>query len=80
MKAIVHVIYKQAVLDPQGKAIHKVLGHLGYGSIRSVRQGKYFEIEIDRDDRTEAREEAEEIAKKVLSNPVIEDIRIELMP
>lgn len=79
MKAKVYVTLKRGVLDPQGKAIKHSVELLGYDGIRDVRQGKYFEIALDEslgDDG--AREAAERMARDVLSNPVIEDYRVEI--
>jgi len=80
MKAKVYVTLKPSVLDPQGKAIHHSVELLGYENIRDVRQGKYFEIALDTDlSETDARQAAENIAKNVLANPVIEDYRVEIV-
>jgi phosphoribosylformylglycinamidine synthase len=70
-KARVFVSLKSTVLDPQGQAIANALHSLGHSSIRDVRQGKVFEIEYD------GPAELEVIAREVLTNPVIEDFRIE---
>ena len=79
MKAKVYVTLKQGVLDPQGKAIQHSVGLLGYKGIADVRQGKYFEITLDDAvDAESARERVERMAKDVLSNPVIEDYRVEI--
>ena len=79
MKAKVYVTLKPGVLDPQGKAIQHSVDLLGYGGIEDVRQGKYFEIALDESlDRSSARETAERMAREVLSNPVIEDYRVEV--
>ncbi len=81
MKAKVYVTLKAGVLDPQGKAIHHSVELLGYESVRDVRQGKYFEIALDNSvDEARAREEAERMARDILSNPVIEDFRVEVEP
>ncbi len=80
MKAKVYVTLKPSVLDPQGKAIHHSVELLGYEQIEDVRQGKYFEIALDADlSEIDARQTAEQIAKNVLANPVIEDYRIEVV-
>ncbi len=80
MKAKVYVTLKPSVLDPQGKAIHHSLESLGYRDILDVRQGKYFEIALDdAAGEAEAREAAEKIAKEVLTNPIIEDYRVEIV-
>lgn len=79
MKARVFVKLKKSVLDPQGKTIQHSLSNLGYHSVQDVRQGKFFEIALKADlSQDEARQQVESIAKKVLTNPVIEDFRYEL--
>lgn len=79
MKAKVYVTLKPSVLDPQGKAIHHSVASLGHVKIGDIRQGKYFEIAFENGmSETEARSEAEKIAKDVLANPVIEDYRVEI--
>ncbi|MCA1614408.1 MAG: phosphoribosylformylglycinamidine synthase subunit PurS [Acidobacteria bacterium] len=79
MKAKVYVTLKPSVLDPQGKAIQHSVGLMGYGGVEDVRQGKYFEIALDESlDSSRARETAERMAREVLSNPVIEDFRVEI--
>lgn len=80
MKAKVYVTLKPGVLDPQGKAIHHSVELLGYEKIADVRQGKYFEIALDNAiSESDALTAAEKIAKDVLSNPVIEDYRVEIV-
>jgi phosphoribosylformylglycinamidine synthase len=79
MKAKIYVTLKPSVLDPQGKAIHHAVETIGYRGIDDVRQGKYFEITVsDGLSRQEARANIERLARDVLSNPVIEDFRVEL--
>jgi phosphoribosylformylglycinamidine synthase subunit PurS len=79
LKAKVYVTLKQGVLDPQGKAIQHSVNLLGYDGVADVRQGKYFEIALDDAlDVSRARETAERMARDVLSNPVIEDFRVEV--
>ena len=79
MKAKVYVSLKPGVLDPQGKAIQHSVELLGYSGISDVRQGKYFEIALDGSvDNSQARDAVEKIAREVLSNPIIEDYRVEL--
>ncbi|HEX8069932.1 MAG TPA: phosphoribosylformylglycinamidine synthase subunit PurS [Pyrinomonadaceae bacterium] len=79
MKAKVYVTLKAGVLDPQGKAIQHAVELLGYGGIGDIRQGKYFEIALaDSVDRADAQATAERMAREVLSNPVIEDYRVEV--
>jgi phosphoribosylformylglycinamidine synthase PurS subunit len=80
MKARVYVSMKPTVLDPQGQTIQAALNGLGHHEIVSVRQGKYFEIAIvDDASRESAVKNLEEIARDVLSNPVIEDYRVEIV-
>jgi phosphoribosylformylglycinamidine synthase len=79
MKAKVYVTLKPSVLDPQGKAIKHSVELLGFDGIADIRQGKYFEIALDSSlTEDEARDEATKIAADVLSNPVIEDFRVEI--
>ncbi|HTB16039.1 MAG TPA: phosphoribosylformylglycinamidine synthase subunit PurS [Bryobacteraceae bacterium] len=77
MKARVYVSPKTTVLDPQGQTIRGALNGLGHASIADVRQGKYFEIELKGVNREQAAAEMDGIARDVLSNPVIEDYRVE---
>ena len=76
MKALVQVTLKPDVLDPQGKAIRSACGQLGYSAVESVRQGKLFEIALAAKSESEARRLLEELAGKLLANPVIEDYKI----
>ena len=79
MKAKVYVNLKAGVLDPQGKAIQHSVELLGFSGIEDVRQGKYFEISLDDSvDTQRAREAVEKMAREVLSNPIIEDYRVEI--
>jgi len=79
MKAKVYVSLKPGVLDPQGKAIQHSVELLGYTGISDVRQGKYFEIALDGSvDNSKARDSVEKIAREVLSNPIIEDYRVDI--
>src|SRR5260370_38050952 len=79
MKAKVYVALKPSVLDPQGKAIKHSIELMGYSGVSDIRQGKYFEIAIDDSiDIEAARAEAERMARDVLSNPIIEDFRVEI--
>ena len=76
MKVKVIVTLKNGVLDPQGKVVSQTLKNMGYENIVSVRQGKYFEIELNETDEGKAKEIIENICKKLLSNIVIEDYTI----
>ena len=79
MKAKVYVSLKPGILDPQGKAIHHSVELLGFDGIADVRQGKYFEIALsDSGTPEEARESVSRMAREVLSNPIIEDYRVEI--
>jgi phosphoribosylformylglycinamidine synthase len=79
MKAKVYVKLKAGVLDPQGKAIHHSVELLGFEKIKDVRQGKYFEIDLDDAlDETSAYEEVGKMAREILANPVIEDYKVEI--
>ena len=79
MKAKVYVNLKAGVLDPQGKAIQHSVELLGFSGIDDVRQGKYFEIALDDSvDEQHARESVEKMAREVLSNPIIEEYRVEI--
>jgi phosphoribosylformylglycinamidine synthase subunit PurS len=79
MKAKVFVTLKPGVLDPQGKAIKHSVELLGFNGVNDIRQGKYFEIAIDSSiSEEQAHEEAVRMAHDVLSNPIIEDFRVEI--
>jgi phosphoribosylformylglycinamidine synthase PurS subunit len=78
MQARVFVTLKPSVFDPQGTTVAEALHTLGYATVRDVRQGKYFELEIDAANADEARHLAAEAADRLLSNPVIESYRIEV--
>ena len=79
MKDKVYDTLKSSVLDPQGKAIQHSVELLGYQGIKDIRQGKYFEIAMDGfADEEKARAEAMRMAREVLSNPIIEDFRVEI--
>ncbi len=78
MKAKIIVNLKEIVLDPQGETILHSLNEMGYDEIKKVRQGKIFFIEIDEEDKEKAKAKLEEIAHKVLSNPVIENYFVEI--
>jgi phosphoribosylformylglycinamidine synthase PurS subunit len=73
MKAKVIIKLKDTILDPQGLTIHHALETLGYKNIESLRSGKFFEIELNVEDREKAVEIVDEICKKILANPVTEE-------
>ena len=70
---------KVTVLDPQGKTIQHALASLGHAQVREVRQGKFFVLDLDSPSREDAHAEVERIAKEVLTNPVIEECRFEIV-
>ena len=72
----VSVTLKKDVLDPQGTTIKKTLNGMGFLNINGIRQGKYFEINIDEKDKKKAEEKVNEMCKKLLANLVIEDYKI----
>ena len=76
MKISIIVTFKKEVLDPQGKVIQQTLKNMGFKSIKNVRQGKYFDIELDETNKKEAKKVAEEISKKLLANLIIEEYKI----
>ena len=76
MKISVVITLKKDVLDPQGKVIHQTLDGMGFEGINEVRQGKYFEIDTNEDDKKKAELKVEEMCKKLLANLVIEDFKI----
>ena len=78
MKARVFVTLKPSVFDPQGRTIAEALHSLGYGGVEDVRQGKYFELDLNAAGEAEAAALAAEVADRVLSNPVIESFRVEV--
>ena len=76
MKVSAVITLKKEVLDPQGKVIKNALVGMGFNNIHEIRQGKYFEIDIDEKDKKKAEEQVENMCKKLLANLVIEDYRI----
>ena len=78
MKANVHGMLKDGVLDPQGEAVRHALGAMGFEGVNGVRQGKVIELELDGSDVEKARAEVREMCEKLLANTVIEDYSIEL--
>ena len=79
MKAHVWVMLKSTVLDPQGQTIQRALSSLGHSRVQDVRQGKFFVLKLDGANRAEAQTEVEQIAKDVLTNPIIEEFRFEIV-
>jgi len=76
LKFSVTVTLKKDVLDPQGKVVQNTLKNLGMDNLKSIRQGKYFEIELDDNDQKKAEKKIDEMCKKLLANLIIEDYKI----
>ncbi len=76
MKVSVIITLKKDVLDPQGKVIQQTLDGMGFENLNEVRQGKYFEIDVKEDDKKKAKEQVEDMCKKLLANLVIENYKI----
>ena len=76
MKIKVIVTLKKSVLDPQGTVIQQTLDGMGFNNVNNIRQGKFFEIDIDEKDQKKAEEKAKDMCKKLLANLVIEDYKI----
>ena len=76
LKFSVTVTPKKNVLDPQGKVVVNTLENMGMENLKSIRQGKYFQIEINEKDQTKAKNKVDEMCKKLLANLVIEDYKI----
>ena len=76
MKFSVTVTLKKDVLDPQGKVVENTLVNMGMNNLKSVRQGKYFQIEVDDDQQVTAEKKIDEMCKKLLVNLIIEDYKI----
>tara|TARA_B100000214_G_scaffold136542_1_gene97328 strand:- start:594 stop:827 length:234 start_codon:yes stop_codon:yes gene_type:complete len=76
MKIKVVVTLKNGVLDPQGKAIQQTLNGMGFSNVNEVRQGKFFEVEVNEKDEAKAKIKVEDMCKKLLANLVIENFEI----
>ena len=79
MKAQIIITPKKAVLDPQGKTVQNALEHMGYNGVGAVHVGKYIEVELAGSDKEAARKQIDEACHKILSNPVIEDYKFEIV-
>ena len=79
MKARVHVMLKNGVLDPQGAAVRHALGTLGFEGVNSVRQGKVIELDLAETDKTKAEASVAQMCDKLLANAVIESYTVELI-
>jgi len=78
LKISATITLKKEVLDPQGKVVNQTLKNMGYDNIVNVRQGKFFEIELKENNQNKAKEIVEDICKKLLTNTVIEEYKINL--
>lgn len=78
MKAKIVITPKKAVVDPQGKTVQGALNHMGYTGIGAVHVGKYLEVELTGSDKETARRQLDAACHKFLSNPIIEDYRLEI--
>ena len=76
LKFSVTVTLKKDVLDPQGKVVQNTLLGMGMSTLKNIRQGKYFEIEVDEKDQSSAEKKIDEMCKKLLVNLIIEDYKI----
>ena len=76
MKIKVIVTLKKSVLDPQGTVIQQTLDGMGFDNVNNIRQGKFFEVDIDEKDQKKAEEKVKDMCKKLLANLVIEDYKI----
>ena len=76
MKFSVTVTLKKDVLDPQGKVVQQTLQNMGMRTLKELRQGKYFEVEINENDENKAKDKVDEMCKKLLVNLIIEDFKI----
>ena len=76
LKFSVTVTLKKDVLDPQGKVVENTLVNMGMNNLKSIRQGKHFEIEVDENDQKNAEKKVDEMCKKLLVNLIIEDYKI----
>lgn len=79
MRARVYVTLKPSVFDPQGRVVADALLSLGYQDVKDVRQGKFFEVELDSTDAASVKARVTEMADKLLANPVIESYRVEVL-
>ena len=77
MKFSVTVTLKKDVLDPQGKVVQNTLINMGMNSLKNIRQGKHFEIEVNENDQANAEKKVDEMCKKLLVNLIIEDYKID---
>jgi len=77
-KARVIITLKRTIMDAQGQTVEKALSKLGYQGVRNLRIGKYLEMDLDGGPREELRMQVEEMCRRLLANPIIEDYRVEI--
>ena len=78
MRAHIIITLKKTVLDAQGQTVQRALHHLGFSSVSSLRIGKYLELELEGNDRAAAKAQVEEMCRKLLANPTIEQFHVEI--
>jgi phosphoribosylformylglycinamidine synthase subunit PurS len=76
--AKIHVTLRPSILDPQGKAVEHAIAMLGVSAVRDVRMGKYIELKLDTASESEARQKTEEVCRKLLANPIMEDFTVDM--
>jgi phosphoribosylformylglycinamidine synthase subunit PurS len=76
--AKIHVTLRPSILDPQGKAVEHAIAMLGVSTVRDVRMGKYIELKLDTASESEARQKTEEVCRKLLANPIMEDFTVDM--
>ena len=74
----IKVTLRKSILDPQGKAVRHAIESLGVGAVKDVRMGKYIELQLDSASEEEARRQTEEVCRKLLANPVMEDYQFDV--
>ena len=74
----IKITLRKSILDPQGKAVEHAIGTLNVGNVKDVRMGKYIELKVDVSDENAARAATEEVCKKLLANPIMEDFHFEI--
>lgn len=77
-RAKIYVVLKKTILDPQGTAVQKALGSMGYDEVEDVRLGKYLEVRLQGQNQEDVEEKVQEMCQRLLANPVIEDFTFEV--
>ncbi len=76
--AKIHVTLRPSILDPQGKAVEHAIAMLGVSTVRDVRMGKYIELKLETSSESEARQKTDEVCRKLLANPIMEDYTVDV--